>query len=1040
EKVEGAAKPIIWHKLDTPSISTSTITLENHIKKQSMEITWLWSSLSVFLLFLALWLSPKSRRKNQNLPPSPVLALPVIGHLHLLKQPLHRTLHRLSQKLGQQIISLRFGSRLVVVVSSPSAVEECFTKNDVVLANRPLFAISELVGYNHTTVVRAPYGDHWRNLRRLCALEIFSTSRLNMFVSIREDEVRVLLHKLAQTSRHGFVEVELKSKLSELSFNNIMRMVAGKRYFGEDVDNHEDAEQFRELIKEAFAQSGASNPGDFLPVLRWINYKGMEKNLVRLGKKMDAFMQGLVDENRRGNGKNNNMISHLLSLQESQPEYYTDQIIKGLVLVMLIAGTDTSSVTIEWAMTLLLNHPDVLKKARAELDNLVGLERLVEESDLAKLHYLQCIILETFRLFPATPLLVPHESSADCSIEGYNVPRGTILLVNAWAIHRDPRVWEDPTSFKPERFEAGEVEGHRLMPFGMGRRSCPGASLAQRVVGLALASLIQCFEWERMSENQIDLTEGTGLSMPKLEPLVAMSIAAVGGEKKKEEKWRGSASPIRGRGLPADSAAIAAAGKGVRRREMPNEVGGAGLIEIRVSVGGNLVNRSTNKHGNCMVIRITFHFPLMASVQVTFQSKNKEPKPATKPSRGASGNRTHPPPTTTSASNPTQAYRKVGQQVISLQFGTRLVVVSSSVVEECFTKNYVVLANRPSFSIGKHLGYDSTTVVASPYGDHWRNLRRICALEIFSTSRLNMFASIRKDEIGILLQKLAQNSRHGFAKVELKSNLTELTINNIMRMGMETKLTRLGKKMEAFMQGLIDETRRGEGKDSIIAHMLSLQESKPEYSTDRIIKGLLVVLRWINYKGMEKNLVRLGKKMDAFMQGLVDENRRGNGENNNMISHLLSLQESQPEYYTDQIIKGLALVMLNAGTDTSSVTIEWAMTLLLNHPDVLKKARAELDNHVGHERLVEESDLAKLQYLHCIILETFRLFPATPLLLPHESSADCSVGGYDVPRGTILLVNAWAIHRDPRVWEDPTSFKPERFEAGEIEGNRLMPF
>ncbi|KAK3007760.1 LOW QUALITY PROTEIN: hypothetical protein RJ639_013496 [Escallonia herrerae] len=129
-------------------------------------------------------------------------------------------------------------------------------------------------------------------------------------VSIREDEVMVLLHKLAKTSCHGFVKVELKSKLSELTFNNIMRM--------ESVIS---------------VKIGASNPGDFLPVLRWINYKGVEKTLVRLGKKMDAFMQGLVDENWRGNGKNNNMISHLLSLQESQPEYYTDQIIKGLVLV-----------------------------------------------------------------------------------------------------------------------------------------------------------------------------------------------------------------------------------------------------------------------------------------------------------------------------------------------------------------------------------------------------------------------------------------------------------------------------------------------------------------------------------------------------------------------------------------------------------------------------------------------------------------------------------------------------------------------------------
>ncbi|KAK2967648.1 hypothetical protein RJ640_030519 [Escallonia rubra] len=486
----------------------------------SMAITWLSVSLSIFLLWLAFRLLSKARTKNQNLPPSPAGALPVIGHLHLLRPPLHRTLHKLSEKVGQQVISLQFGNRLVVVVSSSSVVEECFTKNDVVLANRPSFSIGKHLGYDHTTVVASPYGDHWRNLRRICALEIFSTSRLNMFASIRKDEIGILLQKLAQNSRHGFAKVELKSKLSELTINNIMRMVAGKRYFGDELDSDE-AENFQKLIKEAFSYGGVSNPGDFFPVLRWINYKGMETKLARLGKKMDAFMQGLIDETRRGEGKDS-MIAHMLSLQESQPEYYTDRIIKGLLVVMLLAGTDTSAVTIEWAMTLLLNHPEVLKKARAELDDHVGQDRLVEEADLSQLHYLHSIIQETFRLFPATPMLVPHMSSADCSVGGYNVPRGTILLVNAWAIHRNPQVWEDPTSFKPERFEAGEVEGHKLLPFGIGRRSCPGASLAQRVVGLTLASLIQCFEWERVDGNQIDLTEGKGVSMPKLEPLVAM--------------------------------------------------------------------------------------------------------------------------------------------------------------------------------------------------------------------------------------------------------------------------------------------------------------------------------------------------------------------------------------------------------------------------------------------------------------------------------------------------------------------------------------
>ena len=193
--------------------------------------------------------------------------------------------------------------------------------------------------------------------------------------------------------------------------------------------------------------------------------------------------------------------------------------------VLLLAGTDTSAVTLEWAMTNLLNHPNILKKARDEIDSQIGEEKFIEESDVSKLHYLQSIISETLRLYPAAPLLVPHMSSADCTIGGYDVPSGTMLLVNAWAIHRDPKVWDDATSFKPERFENGEIEGHKIMPFGIGRRTCPGASLAQRTVSLTLGLLIQNFEWERVTTEEVDINEGNGITMPKAMPLEAMCKA-----------------------------------------------------------------------------------------------------------------------------------------------------------------------------------------------------------------------------------------------------------------------------------------------------------------------------------------------------------------------------------------------------------------------------------------------------------------------------------------------------------------------------------
>ncbi|KAF5808928.1 putative cytochrome P450 [Helianthus annuus] len=177
----------------------------------------------------------------------------------------------------------------------------------------------------------------------------------------------------------------------------------------------------------------------------------------------------------------------------------------------------------EWSLSLLLNHPQVLQKAQNEIDKKTGKVRLVDESDMVDLPYLRCIINESFRLYPTVPLLLPHESSQDCIIEGYNIPRGTMLLVNQWAIHHDPKLWTEPERFNPERFKGleGTRDGFKMMPFGSGRRGCPGEGLAVRMLGSTLGVLIQCFNWEPLSDNTIDMMEGLGVTMPKAEQLVA---------------------------------------------------------------------------------------------------------------------------------------------------------------------------------------------------------------------------------------------------------------------------------------------------------------------------------------------------------------------------------------------------------------------------------------------------------------------------------------------------------------------------------------
>ncbi|XP_057975031.1 cytochrome P450 81C13-like [Malania oleifera] len=468
------------------------------------------------------------------LPPSP-LALPIIGHLHLIKKPLHEALEKLSLRYGP-ILYLRFGVQSIVVVSSPSAVEECFTKNDIIFANRPRSLVGDILTYDYTALVFAPYGHLWRSLRRLTVVEIFSSNSLQKLSTIREEEVCNLLRLLYEVSNSGCQKVDLKFTFSLLAFNVIMKIVAGKRCVEGDAASVEMGRKHLQELKETFLPNVSMNMCDFLPILRWVGYKGLEKNMVKLHKRRDEFLQSLIDDLRRKKTTHSSfnatpnvergkilLIETLLSLQESEPDFYSDDVIKSIMLLMFIAGIDTSGITLQWAMSLLLNHPQVLQKVRAEIDNHVEPERLIGDTDLSKLPYLRCIVYETLRLYPTVPLLLPHFSSNDCTLGGYDIPRETVLLVNAWALHRDPKIWDDPNKFMPERFEAteGEKEMFKFVPFGVGRRACPGASMAIRTISLALGALIQCFEWERVGL-EMDMGYDFTLTLAMVEPLEAV--------------------------------------------------------------------------------------------------------------------------------------------------------------------------------------------------------------------------------------------------------------------------------------------------------------------------------------------------------------------------------------------------------------------------------------------------------------------------------------------------------------------------------------
>ncbi|XP_057975340.1 cytochrome P450 81C13-like [Malania oleifera] len=443
-------------------------------------------------------------RPRRISPPTP-FALPIIGHLHLIKNPLHVALERLSLRYGP-ILNLRLGVLPIVVVSSPSAVEECFTKNDIILANRSQYLAGDVLSYDYTSLAFASYGHLWRRLRRR-----------NFLPS------------------SGSQKVELRYFFLPSKFNALMRIIAGKRSIeGKAATTDMGIRQhLQQELRETFLPSLSMNMCDFLPILRWVGYKGLEKNMVKICRNRDEFLQNLIDEVRQKkasnsfnctpnmeSGKKMTVIENLLSLQESEPELYSDNLIKSIIALMFVAGTDKSAITLEWAMSLLLDHPKVLEKVRAEIDNHVEHERLIDELDLSKLPYLRCIVYETLRLYPVGPLLLPHFSSGGCTLGGYDIPRRTVLLVNVWALHRDPKVWEEPEKFKPERFEGteGDREGFKFIPFGVGRRASPGAGIGMRIVSLALGTVIQCFEWEKVGQ-EVDMSCNFATTMARAEPL-----------------------------------------------------------------------------------------------------------------------------------------------------------------------------------------------------------------------------------------------------------------------------------------------------------------------------------------------------------------------------------------------------------------------------------------------------------------------------------------------------------------------------------------
>ncbi|KAK9057934.1 hypothetical protein SSX86_022773 [Deinandra increscens subsp. villosa] len=459
---------------------------------------------------------------NKNLPPQP-WTLPLIGHMHHLLGALpHHALSNIAQKLGP-VVRIQLGQVSAIVISSPPMAKEIMKTHDLSFANRPKLLSVEIIVYNYLDIAFAPYSNYWRQMRKICVLELLSAKKVQSFRCIREQESWNLIQSIA-TQR--FKTINLSDKAFTLMNTIITRVVVGSRC--------KDQDTLLELIRGAFDLSGGFDVVDLFPSFKLLPLiTGTKKKMMNIRNKMDVILDGIIFEhiegsvNREGNELNfEDIVDALLRLKDYGGLQFplNFENIKAVVLDMFAAGSDTSSVTIEWVMSELMMNPRVMKKAQDELRRVLKGKAKIYESDIQELDYLKLVIKESLRLHPPVPLLLPRESRENCEIGGYHIPVKTKVIINAWMIGRDPNYWIEPESFIPERFSESSINmmgtNFEYLPFGAGRRMCPGMLLGLANVELPLAMLLYHFDWELPQSQDLDMLESFGATLRRKNKLL----------------------------------------------------------------------------------------------------------------------------------------------------------------------------------------------------------------------------------------------------------------------------------------------------------------------------------------------------------------------------------------------------------------------------------------------------------------------------------------------------------------------------------------
>ncbi|KAH9627438.1 hypothetical protein KSS87_006129 [Heliosperma pusillum] len=519
------AKILPWHGRRERRVIMDLDLMVNMFDKASTTMEPYTNSLIlvsiIFVIFFIVKICQKSTVPER--PPGPK-TWPIIGNIHQLGDKPHRSVAELSKKYGP-IMSLKLGTMTTIVISSPEVAKEMFLKHDLTFSSRTFPDAARVSNHYKHSMIWLPVGPKWRGLRKIAVVQVFTNHQLDSSQGLRQRKVGELVDHVRHCCEKGQVVT-----VGKAGFTTTLNLLSNT-FFSIDLGSHDSSSllEFKDIVWAMIELGAKPNVSDFFPLVRHLDLQGvLKKTSVYFDKMVEVFDRIIEKRLSDGIAVKDDVLSTLLKLVEDNELSLED--VRHMLMDLFAAGTDTTSGTLEWAMTELLRNPEKMSKAQEELDQKIGKNTTtIQESDISKLPYIQAVVKETFRLHPPVPFLVPHKAENDVQLCGFFVPKDAQIWVNVWSIGRDSNVWPNALSFLPERFLESEVDfkgrSFELLPFGAGRRMCPGMALAHRMVHLMLATLLHSFNWKHahgLSPADIDMEEKFGITLQKVQPLQAI--------------------------------------------------------------------------------------------------------------------------------------------------------------------------------------------------------------------------------------------------------------------------------------------------------------------------------------------------------------------------------------------------------------------------------------------------------------------------------------------------------------------------------------